>query len=337
MKRIPFVPALIQKLAPEMGIGVLLEPQWQRLGELVLPNGKHWPFLGTDIGINNSASAAIAQDKAYTHFLLKRCEINVPDSKVFSADRINAKLHEDNGINKAIEWVRKIGFPIYAKPNNLGHGELVARVTSENEFKVVAMHIFERTDTMIVEREFGGRDFRVIVYDNQVRAAYERIAFGIEGDGRTTVDALLRAKLERAKELGRIQKDFEPEDFTIDKALGRQKVARHTIPDKGVHIRLLDNASLSTGGDAIDFSETLHPEFAQLAVKSAAAVGLKLCGVDILADDISKSPSEQKYCVLELNSKPALGIFHDLGDKQKERVENIYRLMLKNIIEECED
>lgn len=65
----PFVPALIQKLAPEFGITVILEEQWHRLGEMILPNGERRFFLGTDIGVNNSAAAAIAQDKAYTQTL----------------------------------------------------------------------------------------------------------------------------------------------------------------------------------------------------------------------------------------------------------------------------
>lgn len=332
MKKPPFVPALIQRLAPEFGITVILEQRWLRLGEMILPNHKRRFFLGTDLGVNNSASAAIAQDKAYTHELLKRCDICVPESQAFSSERLNANLSEDNGIEKAIAWARKIGFPVYAKPNDLEHGELVTRVTSENELRVLAMRIFDRTDTMLLEREFCGRDFRVIVYDRQTLAAYERVPFGIEGDGHSTIDTLLRNKLEMAQNLKHVRKDFAPEDLSIDKTLRAQKVSRETVPLQGVRIRLLDNASLSTGGDAIDFSEAIHPEFSAVAAKAATAIGLSYGGVDILAADLTKSPFEQKYCVLEINSRPALGIFSRLGEKQKTQVDNIYRQMLRDIV-----
>jgi hypothetical protein len=70
--RTPFVTALLQKFAPELGFKVYVEPQWQRLGEIEFSDGRRHFFLSTDLGVNPSSSAAIATDKAYTKILLRR-------------------------------------------------------------------------------------------------------------------------------------------------------------------------------------------------------------------------------------------------------------------------
>jgi phosphoribosylamine-glycine ligase len=106
---------------------VFVEPRWQRLGEIVLPNGKKHFFLRADIGVNSSSSTAIAQDKSFTQYMLQRAGIRTPEGQAFSSERMNAMFEVDNGINKAVEYARTIGYPVFVKPNDLDYGEYVVR------------------------------------------------------------------------------------------------------------------------------------------------------------------------------------------------------------------
>ncbi|MBC1220616.1 cyanophycin synthetase, partial [Nostoc sp. UCD120] len=92
-------------------------------------------------------------------------------------------------------------------------------------------------------------------------------------------------------------------------------------------VYLLDNANLSTGGEAVDFTESIHPDFQKLAVSITKDMQLRLAGVDILASDIT-SPIVD-YTILEVNGAPSLSHYASFGEVQTKRVENLYLKILK--------
>jgi cyanophycin synthetase len=49
---------------------------------------------------------------------------------------------------------------------------------------------------------------------------------------------------------------------------------------------LRNNANLSTGGTATDVTDDVHPEVAARAVEAAQMIGLDLCGVDVVCDNV---------------------------------------------------
>jgi cyanophycin synthetase len=61
---------------------------------------------------------------------------------------------------------------------------------------------------------------------------------------------------------------------------------------------------LSTGGTAIDMTDVVHPDNAEMAVRAAQAVGLDVCGVDFLTPDITRSYHEVGGGICELNAAP---------------------------------
>jgi glutamate--cysteine ligase len=78
----------------------------------------------------------------------------------------------------------------------------------------------------------------------------------------------------------------------------------------GQEVFLRRNSNISTGGDSLDFTDLVPPGYGELAMAAAAAVGARICGVDMLIDDIDAAPSGDNYAVIELNFNPALHI-HD--------------------------
>ncbi len=96
---------------------------------------------------------------------------------------------------------------------------------------------------------------------------------------------------------------------------------------EGEKIFLLDNANLSTGGDAFDVTEEVHPDYQSLAISITKDMGLRMCGVDIISSNI-RHPIKD-YVILEINSAPGLDNYASIGTKQQDKVDELYLKVLQ--------
>ncbi len=109
-----------------------------------------------------------------------------------------------------------------------------------------------------------------------------------------------------------------------------QRLNLNSIPRKGTRIYLLANANLSTGGDSVDVTDTIHTAFKKIAIKLTKDMGLRLCGVDLMIEgDITQKV--KKYWVIEVNSAPGLDHYVTTGKAQKKIVEDLYLEVLKSM------
>jgi cyanophycin synthetase len=69
---------------------------------------------------------------------------------------------------------------------------------------------------------------------------------------------------------------------------------------------LRNNANLSTGGSATDVTDEVHPEVSARAVAAARIVGLEICGVDVVCENISEPLESQRGGIVEVNAAPGL-------------------------------
>jgi D-alanine-D-alanine ligase-like ATP-grasp enzyme len=101
------------------------------------------------------------------------------------------------------------------------------------------------------------------------------------------------------------------------------------VPDWS-HVQLLDNANLSAGWESIDMTNTIHPDFAETAIRATRDMWLRLCGVDIIVWDISRSlmENENGYIILEINGAPWLDNYLCSGARQREHVKDLYRKII---------
>ncbi len=203
---------------------------------------------------------------------------------------------------------------------------LVAKVYNKRDYYRVARQIFRKSSVLIVQKFYEGRDYRVVVLDDEVISAYERIALSVVGDGQSSIKELLSRKQQQFIKNGR-DTVIDVDDFRIKLKLRRQRLSLESVPRKGETVQLLDNANLSTGGDALDVTKIIHPDFYQLAVRITKDMGLRLCGVDIITDDISLPPKE--YVVIEINGAPGLDNYARMGRDQVKVVESLYLKILK--------
>jgi len=164
----------------------------------------------------------------------------------------------------------------------------------------------------LVQRQLFGKDYRIVVLDNEVISAYERVPLSVVGTGKASIRNLLGKKQEK---FHRIRRDtvINVRDPRISAKLRRQRLTLESVVPKGTVVRLLDNANLSSGGDSIDVTGVIHPTYKSMAIRLTRDMGLRLCGVDIMVDGDISEPQNRFY-ILEINSAPGSGPLREVRD-----------------------
>jgi D-alanine-D-alanine ligase-like ATP-grasp enzyme len=320
------ITSILKKVAQEMGATVLLEPEYQLIGHITFKNGKVTIFDQNKLDINGYGAASLATDKGFCNYFIKQFGYQTTEGQTFFSDSICAKIAHPRNICDGWNYAQKLGLPVIVKPVNLSQGILVTKVYNQIEYYQLAAKILAVNPGLIVERFYSGNDFRILVLEQEIIAAYQRISLSVVGDGKSTILELLNKKQEHLIQTAK-KASINFQDFRITQNLNRQNLSFDTILDQDVVVYLLDNANLSTGGEAVDFTDKIHPDFQNLAINITKDMGLRLAGVDILTHDITQPLLD--YTVIEINATPGLTYYVSLGEKQIKRVEYLYRKVLK--------
>lgn len=322
----PLVTSIIQKIAPQIGAVVVIDPEYQLVGHITFKNGNKSFFSTTKLNINGFGSAEVAKDKGYSNFFLKHFGYKVTEGNTFFSHKFCEKIGNDRNLDVGFIYAKDLGFPVIVKPINLSQGKLVTKVHNKTEYYRVAKKILRINSGLIVEKFYAGKDYRILVVDNEVMAVYQRLPLSVIGDGKSTIAELMQQKQNKFIDSGR-KKIIDFEDFRIKQKLKKQNLNFNSIIPNGKIIYLLDNANLSSGGEAVDVTESIHPDFQKLALNVAKDMGLRLIGIDIITNDITRPMVD--YVIIEVNGSPSLTHYASIGEIQTQRVEKIYLKILQ--------
>lgn len=205
------------------------------------------------------------------------------------------------------QTIEKIGYPIVLKPLDGNHGK-GASINVTNWEDAVSGLAFakEYSKRIIVEKFITGFDFRILVIDNKLVAAAKRVPAHVVGDGKNTIQELIeitnldpRRGYGHENVLTKIDVDRDTEDL-----LEKLNYTLETIPRKGETVYLKSTANLSTGGTSVDVTDMMHPENIFLAERISRVIGLDICGVDIMAENLTQPLKENGGVILEVNAAP---------------------------------
>ncbi|MBU7582802.1 MAG: cyanophycin synthetase [Nostoc sp. TH1S01] len=322
----PLVTSIIQKIALQIGAVVVVDPEYAFVGHITFKNGNKACFSNSKLNINGFGSAEIAKDKAYSNFFLKHFGYKVTEGQTFFSNKICEKIGSERNIDAGFDYAKELGFPVIVKPINLSQGRFVTKVYNKTEYYQVAKKILRITPGFIVERFYPGNDYRIVVVDDEVLAVYQRIPLCVVGDGKSTIAELIQKKSAELTANGR-KNNVDADDFRIKRKLKRQKLKLDSIIPENQVVYLLDNANLSSGGQGVDMTENIHPDFKKLAINATKDMGLRLSGLDVITDDITQPMNN--YVIIEINGSPSLTNFASIGEMQVQRVENLYFKILK--------
>lgn len=318
---------LFQKIAPRIGAKAVLEPEWKIVGQITFKNGRRRYFKYSSIDLNTLGASEIAKDKDFANFFMKRMGYQTVPGRTFFSDEWCGVIGSKRNIDAAYRYACMMGLPVIVKPNSGSQGIGVFKAYSRKEFYQAMRFVFARDRVCLVERVVSGKDYRIVVLDDKVISAYERIPLYVVGDGARSLKRLFQEKQKRFIAERRDTR-IKITDERINQKLARQKLTWASAPPRGTIVYLLENANLSSGGEARDVTKRIHADFASLAIRLSKDMGLRLCSVDLMVEgDISEKP--RRYFVLEINAAPGLDHYAQTGKVQEKIVERMYLKVLK--------
>src|SRR5512141_207310 len=272
---------------------------WIRLGSnslIQLGHGRFQQRVQATITSRTSHIAVeLASDKEETNKVLARLGLPVTrQALVRDADA-------------AVEAASRVGYPVVVKPFNANHGRGISIGLTEPAQVAAAFGVAaEHSRSVIVECFVNGFDHRMLVINGALVAVSQRVPGHVVGDGVHTIAELVdevnadpRRGIGHEKVLTRLEFDHQAESL-----LAKRGYTRETVPEGGEMVFLRSTGNLSTGGTAIDMTDVVHPDNAEMAVRAVSALGLDVGGVDFLTTDITRSYKEIGGAICEVNAAP---------------------------------
>lgn len=325
----PLMGKIFRRIAPKIGAKVVMEDEWGIVGQIVYSSGQKRYFRYSSLDLNTLGAAEIAEDKDYANFFMKRMGYPTVPGKAFFSPEWAEAIGSPRSLDAAYAYARKVGFPVIVKPNSKSQGREVSLVHTRRDLYSSLRRIFKLDRVALVQTPVRGRDYRIVVLDDKVISAYERIPLNVVGNGKASILSLLKEKQRHFLASSRDTR-LRMEDPRIKVKLAREGLTLKSIPARRQQVFLLDSANLSTGGDAVDVTEVMHPDFRTLAIALTRDMGLRLCGVDIMVKgSIVETPKE--YWVLEVSAAPGLDHYVKAGKAQQKIVEDMYLEVLKHM------
>ena len=261
-----------------------------------LGTGRHQKRIRASItSLTSQIATDAAGDKDLTKTLLSAAGLPVPRGDV-------ARKAED-----AVRAAERIGYPVVVKPLDGNHGRGVSiDLTTPEEVTRAFEEAVRHSRRVIVESHFKGKDHRILVVNGEVVAVAERVPAHVIGDGERSIEALVE-EVNRDPRRGEGHENVMTRIKINDHARGilaKAGLNPQSVPALGETVHLSDTANLSTGGTAVDRTDDIHPDNAQIARRAARAIGLDVAGIDFIAPDIARSVRETGGGIIEVNAAP---------------------------------
>ena len=243
----------------------------------------------------SSVGVDLASDKEATKKLLSKNFIPVPEGRVIT--------HEEE--LKTV--MAAMGFPLVIKPLDANQGKgITTNVATEEEALTAFIKAQQFSSEVIIERFIKGRDYRLLVINYKLEAAARRTPAMVVGDGVSTIQQLIdkvNNEPDRGEGHEKILTTIKVDAQTLS-ILERKNLTQESVLDNGTVLFLKDTANLSTGGTARDVTNVVHPNNILLAERIARIMNLDICGIDIIAEDITQPITNLNGAVVEVNAAP---------------------------------
>lgn len=240
--------------------------------------------------------APVSRSKELTSRLLDTAGVAVPRSRAFGPDQVA------EGVDHAVSLGRAVVKP---RGGRGGRGVTVD-LTEESDIRTAwgAAQEHDPHDTVVVEEHVVGLDVRAFVVGSRVVGLSARMPQYVVGNGRDSIRTLAgRHQDVRQRHAAYRKADF-PRVFGTDP---------ERVPRGGEFV-LLGSRATPAGSETVEVLGTgvLHPSHQEVAVKAGAALGTRMCGVDLLVPDPSR-PGGAVVNEVNTSPNPALHVFPCYG------------------------
>lgn len=286
--------------ASRRGIPTFLIDPSQRLYQL--GTGIHGRWISSTSNDHDSAfGVRIACDKSRTHDLLRQLGLKVPRE---------LRLTHNVSDEQLIEAAERIGYPCVIKPNNAEQGRgATANIENKSELLEAAQKAKRYSrDWILIQEHINGSDHRLNVTNGVLRFVIKRSTPTITGDGKSTTTELIQEQNAIRRQLrlkDGLSTEIDASSPEVIAMLRKAAASSLSIPRESQVIQLCRTANISTGGLREELEvEKVHPKVRKQSEMIARTLGLDVCGIDYICENIMEDPNISPGAFIEVNSMP---------------------------------
>jgi D-alanine-D-alanine ligase-like ATP-grasp enzyme len=263
---------------------------------------------GSPYALNDANAASLARDKSFCAEALRGANLPVLPGQLFFVTKRWADMRSPGREPEAARaFATTAQYPIFCKPISASNG-LHAEVIADAEgFDDYMQRVAREHFAILAQPYVRGAEHRVFVLEGRALFSYRKRQPNVIGDGESTLHQLIEQSALASRTRAR---DEAGTVLPLD-----------TIPRRGAVVELEGPANRSAGGVSSDLMDGAPSALAKLAVEAAAALGLRLAGIDVF--DVSPTGDLSQLTIIEVNSNPMIATLED--HSRWDLIETIWR------------
>ena len=261
------------------------------------------------VGLDDIVTARLAADKERAHRLLTAAGLPVPAHRRFEA----------GDLGPALDFLARCGGPCVVKPvSGAGGSGTTSGVRTERQLRRARLRAARLHGDLLIERQVPGDVLRLLFLDGELLDVIRRRPPAVTGDGRSTILELIAAENERrfAAAAGErpwlLRADLDAV-FTLEAAGLRLS----SVPAAGERVAIKTAVSQNGPEDNESLAAAVGDALVADAARAAAAVGVRLAGVDVITRDPGAALRRSGGAVLEVNATPGLHYHYEVRDRAR--------------------
>ena len=247
--------------------------------------------------IDDPVTLAIAGDKVLTYRMLEEEGLATPRHAGFSFKTMAT----------AVRFLEGSARDCVVKPaRGTGGGRGVTTgVRHRSHLARAAAAASVYGDDLLIEEQLEGDNYRLLYLDGTLLDAFARKPPSVVADGDSNVRRLVNlANTERLKQGAGISQVLITIDFDMHRTLAKAGLSLRSVPAAGTEVTLKTVVNENRGADNTTATDRLCPRIIDAGARAAAAVGVRLAGVDIITTDPSVPLEQSGGAILEVNTPP---------------------------------
>lgn len=247
--------------------------------------------------IDRVVDVAMTVNKPLVHRLLAKHHLQTPIYCEFTL----------NEISRAAVFVESSTSKCVVKPANGGGGRGVTTgVAGTFDLLRAAASASVYGQDLMVEQHVRGDVYRLLYFDGVLMDAVLRKPSAVIADGRSTVRELIHRENEARLEAGpNLAHALILIDMDVRSTLANQGVTLSSVPAEGVAVTLKTVINDNSQRDNFKAKHLLCKSIIEDGATAAAAVGVRLAGIDVITPDPNVPLAESGGVILEVNTTPS--------------------------------
>lgn len=261
------------------------------------------------VELDGPVTLQLAVDKGFAHRLMEELGVAHPEYLEWGVEELRA----------AQAFMASVNGPCVVKPaGGAGGSGVVPGVETAEDLIRARWHAGWETDRLLIERQAEGIVYRLLLLDGELLDIVRKSPPRLTGDGQATIAGLIAQENERRVCAGGAA-GLPLLQVTLDTllTLGRAGMTLASVPPAGRRVALAVATNRNAPGDNETWRGEVAPTILEDARRLAAAIGLRLAGLDVITTDITKPLVETSGVVTEVNGTPGLHHHYLVADPAK--------------------